>query len=225
MIYSYRRVSTTEQHNGPEAQFHAINAWVQSHDPLGLIYGRVVDFFDDGVSGSVPLAERPEGAKLVANLTRGDAIVTLKLDRLFRSVADAALTIDEWNNLGIKLVSLTEGFDCTTPYGKAMAHIMSAMAELERSMIGERTKAALAAKKARGERTGQVPYGYDFRDGKLVENEFEQRVIGSIWLYHNKGVSIRGIASILNAEAVPAKRGGIWWRRMVHEVLSRFDKA
>lgn len=225
MIYSYRRVSTTEQHNGPQAQADAIEGWIERNDPEGRIYGYIDDFFDEGVSGSVALSDRPAGANLIRILKPGDTIVTLKLDRLFRSVADAALTMDEWCKRDIKLVSLAEGFDMTTPYGKAMAHIMSAMAELERSMIGERTKAALAAKKARGERTGQVPYGSDHLNGILTANAEEIKVVESILMWSRSGLSSRRITDRLNAHGVPAKRGGKWHRRVVAEILSRFDKA
>lgn len=224
MIYSYRRVSTTEQHNGPEAQIDAIRRYLSGNASLALAQPGA-DFFDDGVSGSVALSDRRQGAAMLRLLAPGDTVVILKLDRLFRSVADAALTMDEWCKRDIKLVSITEGFDMTTPYGKAMAHIMSAMAELERSMIGERTKAALAAKKARGERTGQVPYGSDLVDGLLVPNLVELTTIGVINEMSKAGVSSREIVRYLNQSNIHSKRGGKWHRRIVESVLSRFDKA
>lgn len=221
MIYSYRRVSTAEQYNGPEAQGNAIKTWL-NNQPRDEDFC-FNDIFDDGVSGSVPLGNRPGGAELLRRLTPGDTVVTAKLDRLFRSVGDAAVTIADWCKRDIKLISLSEGFDMTSPYGKAMAHIMAALAELERDMIRERTKAALAAKMARGERVGGVPYGWDWIDFKLKTNVGEQGWIRQIRQWNQEGNSVRRITHMLNEAGTPAKKGGKWHKRIVAEILARVD--
>jgi len=149
MIFSYRRCSLDDMHHGPAAQADRIEAWARNQN---VLVER--DFFDDGVSGSIPLAERPQGAVMLNALKKkaGERLVVVaKLDRLFRSVADAATTIDSWDKAGIKLVAIGENFDMGSPLGRAMAQLASVFAELERAMIRERTKAALASKKARGE--------------------------------------------------------------------------
>src|SRR5262249_7878196 len=87
-------------------------------------------------------------------------VVVAKLDRLFRSVADAAKVIADFGKKGIELIAIAEGFDMTSPYGRAMAQMASVFAELERAMIGERTRDALRHKQAKGERTGRIKYGY-----------------------------------------------------------------
>jgi DNA invertase Pin-like site-specific DNA recombinase len=79
-------------------------------------------------------------------------VVVAKLDRLFRSVADAAQTITSFDRYGIELVAISEGFDMTNPYGRAMAQMASVFAELERAMIRERTRAAMIVKRGRKER-------------------------------------------------------------------------
>ena len=66
-------------------------------------------------------------------------IVVAKIDRLFRSVADDAQSIVDFDKMGIELVAIAEGFDMTNPYGRAMAQMASVFAELERAMIRERT--------------------------------------------------------------------------------------
>lgn len=225
MIYTYRRVSTDEQHNGPEAQLSTIAGWI-SRQPTGpdFVPGTATHFLDVGVSGSVPFLERPAGVHLGIRIEQDKeppTIVVAKLDRLFRSVADAATTLDHWCKVGVKLVSVTEGFDMTSPYGKAMAHIMSALAELERDMIRERTKAALGAKRARGEVLGQVPYGFDCVDGKLVANIKEHEVIAGIVRWHELGNSQRWIADWMNKWGHPCKRGGKWRQSMISEILRR----
>jgi DNA invertase Pin-like site-specific DNA recombinase len=220
MILSYRRVSQDDQQHGPRAQSDRIEAWRANHNSEPF-----QDFFDDGVSGSVPLAKRPQGAALLEALKQeaGERLVVVaKLDRLFRSVADAAMTMDTWSKAGIKLVSLAENFDMTSPYGKAMAHIMSALAELERSMIRERTRAALQAKKRRGERVGTVPYGSTVDgNGKLVDDPQEQAVIAEIKSCYAAGLRMRRIAQRLNERGFVAKKGGPWGVSSVAAVLKR----
>src|SRR5207302_10212473 len=104
-------------------------------------------------SGGKPLESRPAGAKLLATARKSKPIVVVaKLDRLFRSVADAATVIADFDRKGIQLVAVAEGFDMTNPYGRAMAQMASVFAELERAMIRERTKSAMSVKRSRAER-------------------------------------------------------------------------
>src|SRR5262249_35249926 len=114
-------------------------------------------FEEPGGSGAKPLNERPAAKRLLAEAKRSKAtVVVAKLDRLFRSVADAALKITEFDSSGVEPVSIAERFDMTSPYGRAMAQMASVFAELERAMITERTRAALRVKKACGERISRT---------------------------------------------------------------------
>lgn len=213
MIYSYRRVSTDEQHNGPQAQSDAIASWGRHGETLAG------DFFDEGVSGGIPLEERPAGCALMEALKNGDTIVVAKLDRLFRSVVDAAQTISGWTARNINLVCIAEGFDMTNPYGRAMAQMASVFAELEREMIRSRTKAALASKKARGECVGEVPYGWDRVGNNLVKNREEQEVIIGIETLANNLMTPKQIAKHLNDYGLKAKKGGKWHATQVRRII------
>ena len=162
---SYVRVSSEEQADsglGLEAQRQRIAAYCAMK---GLHLAEV--FEDPGVSAGKPLASRPAGSKLLAAAKKGKAVVVVaKLDRLFRSVADAANVIDEFDKRGIQLVAIAESFDMTSPYGRAMAQMASVFAELERAMIRERTRSAMSVKRKRGERiSGHAPFGWDFGPG------------------------------------------------------------
>src|SRR6476659_1529927 len=165
----YSRVSREEQADsclGLEAQRQRIRAYCEMK---GLHLATI--FEDAGVSGGKALATRPAGARLMAEAKKNKPIlIVAKFDRLFRSVADAAQTIADFDKRGIELVAIAEGFDMTSPYGRAMAQMASVFAELERAMIRERTKAAMNVKRGRGERiSGHAPYGWDFgRGGRLV---------------------------------------------------------
>jgi len=158
-------------------------------------------FEDPGLSGGKPLGNRPAGSRLLAEAQRKRPIVIVaKLDRLFRSVADAATTIADFDKKGIELIAISEGFDMTSPYGRAMAQMASVFAELERAMIRERTQAAMNVKRGRRERISRyAPFGWDPRpDGKLIENAREQKVIAWIMEMHDQGKSLRQIAAMLN---------------------------
>src|SRR5690349_8233435 len=157
----YVRVSSEEQADsglGLQAQRQRILAFC---DMKGL---RLADVYEDaGVSGGKPLSSRPSGSRLLNAARRGKVVVVVaKLDRLFRSVADAANVIADFDKKGIELVAIAEGFDMTNPYGRAMAQMASVFAELERAMIRERTKSAMDVKRSRGQRiSGHAPFGWD----------------------------------------------------------------
>ena len=155
---SYIRVSSEEQADsglGLEAQRQRIAAYCTMK---GLHLAE--EFEDPGISAGKPLASRPAGSKLLAAARKGKAVVVVaKLDRLFRSVADAANVIDDFDKRGIQLVAIAESFDMTSPYGRAMAQMASVFAELERAMIRERTRSAMSVKRKRGERiSGHAPW-------------------------------------------------------------------
>jgi DNA invertase Pin-like site-specific DNA recombinase len=182
------------------------------------------EFEDPGVSAGKPLASRPAGSKLLAAARKGKAVVVVaKLDRLFRSVADAANVIDDFDKKGIRLVSIGEGFDMTSPYGRAMAQMASVFAELERAMIRERTRSAMSVKRSRGERiSGHAPYGWDFGPGgRLVENVREQKIIARMRRLQEQGLSYRGIAVRLDNEGIQPKRGKRWIHTTVKSILAR----
>lgn len=218
----YIRVSSEEQADsglGLEAQRQRILDYCRMK---GL---ELIEVFEDAaVSGGKPLASRPAGARMLAMARKSKAVVIVaKFDRLFRSVADAAGTIADFDRKGIELVALSEGFDMTSIYGRAMAQMASVFAELERGMIRERTRSALAVKRTRGERISRhTPFGWDFGpDGILIENAKEQEVIGLIRQLRQEQKSYRDIAELLNADATPSKRGKRWIHTTIKGILCR----
>jgi DNA invertase Pin-like site-specific DNA recombinase len=150
-------------------------------------------------------------------------VVVAKPDRLFRSVADAANVIDDFDKKGIQLVAFAESFDMTSPFGSAMAQMASVFAELERAMIRERTRRAMSVKRSRGERiSGHAPCGWDFsRGGLLMENAREQRIIARMRRMQAERMSYRGIALRLDEERIRPKRGKRWIHTTVKSILVR----
>ena len=219
----YVRVSSDEQAEsglGLDAQRQRIRAYCELQElHLAAI------FEDPGVSGGKPLSSRPAGSRLLENArtTRPVVVVVARLDRLFRSVADAAQTIADFDKKCIELVAVAEGFDMTNPYGRAMAQMASVFAELERAMIRERTRAAMRVKRDRRERiSGHVPFGWDLNpDGLLTHNISELKVVALIKKMREQGKSLREIANSLNERGIKPKRAKCWLHSSVIRVLSR----
>lgn len=112
-------------------------------------------FEDRGWSGSV--MARPGLDSLLHSLQPGHTLVVWRLDRLGRSLVGLIHLVDELGRRGVDFQSLTEQVDTTSPGGKLIFHIMAAMAEFERSLISERTKAGMLEAQRRGRRIGRPP--------------------------------------------------------------------
>jgi DNA invertase Pin-like site-specific DNA recombinase len=131
---------------------------------------------------------------------------------------------DELAKNGADLVSITEKIDTTTAAGRMVFRLLSSLAEFERDQIAERTTAALAHKKAKGERTGSVPFGYDLADNgiNLVPNAAQQEALELIAELRAAGLSMRSIADQLNARNIPTAKGkGQWKHSTIQSILNR----
>ncbi|GFG73584.1 multiple promoter invertase [Mycobacterium botniense] len=194
-MFGYCRVSTEEQAasgNGLEAQRAAIDAeaarrgWEVGHHS------------DDGVTGKMIGPSLREVLQLLAS-GQGDGLVVAKMDRLARSIINAVNIIEAAQAQGWSLVVLDLGVDLTTPAGEAMAHLMATFAQFGRRLISQRTKVALSAKRARGERIGrprQAPPG----------------VVRRIVMDRHTGLSFAKIATTLAAEGILSPAGLPTWQ-------------
>ncbi len=142
-VIGYLRVSTGEQ--SVEAQRHSIE---QTH--------KVKTWFaDEGVSGAVKALERPAFYELFKFVREGDTLIVPAVDRLGRDTIDVLHTVEALRGKGVSIISLREGFDLSTPIGKAMLTMLAAVAELERSNIKARQMAGIAKAKAEGKALGR----------------------------------------------------------------------
>jgi len=141
VLVGYARVSTQDQN--PALQLDALKA-------IGC-----EKVFVEKASGAQ--RERPEMKAALDYMRAGDSLVVWKLDRLARSMKQLIETVEMLEGQGIGFRSLTEAIDTTTAGGKLVFHIFGALAEFERSIIRERTRAGLDAAKARGRRGGRPP--------------------------------------------------------------------
>ena len=193
VTYGYVRVSTSEQGDsglGAAAQRQRI-------EEAGLAVDVWVE--DIAVSGAIAPERRPGAAGLLGRIQPGDALVVAKLDRLGRDTLDvlalAKLAQDErW-----RLVILDLGLDTATPVGRFSLTVLAAVAQLERDLIAERTRDALAALRRRGVRTGRPP---------SLPAEVRERIAAEL----EAGATLQAVADGLNHDAVPTARGGACWR-------------
>ena len=165
-----------------------------SRAPHGLTLADVL--IEEGVSGSVPVEERPIGGVLFAKLERGDIVIAAKLDRLFRSALDALKVVESLKGRGVKLHLLDLGGDIAgNGISKLFLTIAAAFAEAERDRIRERIGQAKADQKSRGRFLGgDVPFGFEVgADGALVPVEEQQAAIREIAAL----ISHEGVARIL----------------------------
>jgi DNA invertase Pin-like site-specific DNA recombinase len=217
----YRRVSTAEQAGsglGLDAQDAAIAGAAAR---LGL---RIPDVFTDaGLSGGLPLEQRPALLAAMDALGRGDVLLVAKRDRLGRDVLNVAMLERLAERKGARIVSAAgEGTDTNDPTSRLMRQIVDCFAEYERAIIRSRTRAALAAKKARGERVGGIPYGQQLADdGRTLEPRAdEQRVLALVAKLRGSGLTYQAIADRLNAMGFRSRTGGRWVRQAVHVIAA-----
>jgi DNA invertase Pin-like site-specific DNA recombinase len=168
----YCRTSTNMQALGMEAQIEACKAYCSSHKIENY---RV--FCDNGISGVAKAEKRRGLSDLMAAVHRGEIerIVTYSFSRLFRSVVDLLVTMQEFSKLGIDFVSLAERIETQSAFGKAMLAIVGAMAELERDLCSERIRNGLRNAVRKG-----VVLGKEFAlSPKQVEELRELRTEGA----------------------------------------------
>src|ERR1035437_2361799 len=142
MKYGYARVSTDDQ--TPALQLAALKK-----------AGCKTIFKADGIPGAT--TKRPALLRCLKKLEHGDTLTVWKLDRLGRSLRDLITMPDDLKKRGVKFRSLTEAIDTETPTGRAMWQMIGVLAELERSLIIERTRAGVKDAKRRGTKFGRKP--------------------------------------------------------------------
>ena len=209
-IYGYCRVSTLKQANEGESldvQRRQIEGYAHMH---GLTIAEVL--IEEGVSGSVPVEERPVGGSLFAKLERGDIVIAAKLDRLFRSALDALKVVESLKTRGVKLHLLDLGGDIAgNGISKLFLTIAAAFAEAERDRIRERIGQAKADQKSRGRFLGgDVPFGFEVGgDGALVPIEAQQEAIREIAALRAQGRSLRAIRDEMRAKGFQVSHEGV----------------
>lgn len=140
-LVGYARVSTHEQ---------SLDLQIDALTSLG-----VVKIFSEKLSGSK--TDRPQLAASLDYMREGDVLVVYRLDRLGRSLADLVRIVGELDARGVGFRSVHESIDTTSATGRLVFHVFAALAEFERDLIIDRTRAGLAAARERGSKPGRKP--------------------------------------------------------------------
>jgi DNA invertase Pin-like site-specific DNA recombinase len=166
----YARISTSNRQQSPQMQMREIRQFCKARG--WKITG---EYVDEGISGAKD--SRPELNRLMhdAHKRRFDAVVVWKFDRFARSVSHLLRALENFEALGIEFVSLSESLDTSTPAGKMVFTVLGAVAELERSLIGERVRAGLRNARAKGIRLGRPRVTVDAAEIRRL------RLAGASW--------------------------------------------
>lgn len=213
MIHGYARVSTTQQANDGDS----LDVQRRQIEGYCLMHGLTLDamHIEEGVSGSMPINERPVGGALFASLKRGDVLIAAKLDRLFRSALDALTVVEDLKQRGVKLHLLDLGGDIAgNGLSKLFLTIAAAFAEAERDRIRERVADGMRAKRAKGGYLGGVrPFGYEVvgegKDAVLRPLEAEQTALAAMREMRAAGASLRAISAAMAERGVRISHEGV----------------
>jgi DNA invertase Pin-like site-specific DNA recombinase len=200
------RVSTDEQHLGPEAQRAAIMSWA---DREGVKI--VACHLESGVSGATPLEQRTVLLRAIDDVKayRAGHLVIAKRDRIGRDVVIVAAIERLVERCGARLTAADGTSANNGPEGLLLRGIIDVFAQYERLLIASRTRAALAAKRAKGERAGAVPFGFTLADDRrtLVDCPKERDVIDFVRRRRREGVSFRAIVAECELNGFTSRTG------------------
>jgi DNA invertase Pin-like site-specific DNA recombinase len=234
-VYGYIRVSTDKQAISPEVQRLKIgeaakrlgvevDAWYEdapTQNPDGT--------YNDAQSGKIPISERKAGRELCARLAEGDLIITAKVDRAFRKLSDLVVMLDRWERLGVNLLMCDFPMltDLSNPFQRAFVQMVGIFAEIERKLISQRTREALALKKRQGHCLGpHAGYGFQWVRGPFdhqkqkwtkvrAADHDERRIMGEIVRRRRAGHGFDQITLQLDREGVTTRIGKPWSRARV----------
>jgi DNA invertase Pin-like site-specific DNA recombinase len=222
-LYGYLRVSTAEQADGTSLASQEAVLHRRAADRGASV---VRMFTDAGVSGSVPLGERPAGGEMLGCLQPGDVIVAAKLNRLFRSAADALSTVEALKARGVGVILADMGSEPVTENGvaKLFFTMLAAFAEFERDRIKERQAEGQRRKReAGGHVSGSAPFGYRVvgrgKQSQLEPVEAEQAAIRRMRALRSEGASLRAISTAMKAEGFAISHTAV--ERVLRETAAR----
>jgi DNA invertase Pin-like site-specific DNA recombinase len=181
---------------------------------------------DEGLSGKT--MNRPALRALLERCRAGTVghVVVWKLDRLTRRTRHLLrLVEDVFLAHQVELHSVSESLDTSTPHGRFVLTLFGGLAQMERELIGDRTRGALAYKRTHQQPTSHPPYGFraNGKRNRMVPVPEELETVKAILRRWRAGGSYAGVAAELNAEHVPTKRGRRWHASTVRGIVQRRD--
>lgn len=218
-VIAYYRVSTEMQIDsgaGLSAQEDICKAWcLKNKCVISETY------IEKAMSGAAPLDRRPALSKAICALEKDSVLLVARLDRLSRDIYGGIVIDEAVAHQKAKVISAAgEGTDSDDPASKMIRDIIRVVAGFERSITQFRIKAALAAKKARGERVGAIPFGYKLGpEKKLIRHPEEGPVVDIMVSQRAQGLSLRQIANKMIELGYCNRHSKIWTRDSVTNAL------
>jgi DNA invertase Pin-like site-specific DNA recombinase len=224
-VAGYVRVSSENQINGTSLniQQDRIQRYCQLKE-LELVNVYV----DPGISGSIPISDRPEGSRLMESIRKKEisGIIISKLDRMFRSTIDCLQTVDQLDLLKVSLHIIDLGgtsIDSQSITGRFMLTVFAAAIEMEKGQIRERVASGRGKRIREQKRIGTIPFGYKLGEDNqtLIPNAKEYKALQLIRELRPQGISLPRIASTLNQQGYLTKHGKSWTHGHVQGILRR----
>jgi putative DNA-invertase from lambdoid prophage Rac len=230
VILAYARTSTLRQAGDDKTtideQLARCRTVAQLRGPVSK-YG-FETYIDKGVSGSKPLEERPAGAEMLSLIASGDTVIVSKMDRIFRSGADALATIERFKKQKIHLILCDMGIEpvADSPVSTLFFSLLAAFAQFERERICERIEEGKRAKRERGGHAGgPVPFGFT-KEGYgtkaiLVPNEVERTHRRIARRHHAAGrLSYGRIARLMARDGQLGRDGTPYTRMAIYRMVN-----
>ena len=215
MNVSYCRVSTDMQDNSVIAQQEMIESYAK-------LNGIKIDkhFVDFGISGSSTM-KRVEYLELMNLVEQGKvkSIITTSLSRWSRNTLDLLKSIEVLKKHDVDFRVIKEQVNLKSAMGEFFVSILGSIYTLERQLISERTKDVMKSKKSQGKTYSRTPFGFDSKDGILVENEYEQKLLRKMKRLRNSGESYNTISKFLNRNNHKTKSGKKFTKQNVFALL------
>lgn len=213
----YTRVSTEDQAKegySLEAQKERLSAYCESQG------WEIAGFYvDDGQTGRN--VRRPAYQRMMEERDNWDMILVMKMDRIHRNSKNFMIMMENLEKWGKKFTSMQESLDTSTAVGRFVVDIIQRIAQLESEQIGERTYMGMVQKAESGK--GLLgffpPFGYQFREGRLVRVEEEAEIVRKIFGRYVAGERMEGISRDLNEAGITTRRGKEWTVWSVSRVL------
>lgn len=218
-VVAYVRVSTLDQVRegiSLDAQIARIKAYCELND-----FDLADIFVEEGVSGGKALSERPKGKLMLERLKHGDitGVVGWDISRVWRSTLDCLKCIEDWQKQGISLHLVSMQIRTDSAMGKMFITIIASVATCEREQISERTKLAMNHLKTTGKVYSSIPMGFDRVGNTLEVNEQEMELVREIFKMSKAGMSLNGIAKMLNEQDIPSKNGSKFYHTTIRSIL------
>ena len=215
MKIGYIRVSTDSQDNSVITQ----KEMIENYSKLKGI--EIDDYFVDfGISGKNTI-KREKYLELMELVEDGkvDTIVTTSLSRWSRNTLDLLKSVEVLKKHKVSFEVIKEQVSLNTPMGEFFVSILGSIYTLERQLTSERTKDVIRNKKKSGKVYSRIPYGFDSKDGMLVENPLEQRLLRKVKRLRTKGDSYNSISNFLNRNKYTTKMGKKFTKGIVFNLL------